>query len=175
VIGTSLGGMVAQELAFAHPERIDKLVLACTMAGGQDAFPIPQRTVEAIARFPLLPPEEGYRLVVENALADETVASRPELVDELVAYRLSHQPPLDGWLAQAAAGTTYDAGGRLGTIRVPTLVLHGTGDHVVDARNAPLLAEAIPGARLELFEGLGHLFFYEDPEHFVRSVREFLQ
>jgi 3-oxoadipate enol-lactonase len=174
VVGTSLGGMIAQELVLAHPERVDKLVLACTMAGGPDAYPIPQRTVEAVKRFPLLPPEEGYRLVVENALSDETVASRPELVEELVAYRLSHQPPFDGWLAQAAAGTTYDGGGRLGEIRVPTLVQAGTGDHVVDHRNSPLLAEAIPDARLELFEGLGHLYFYEDPERFARSVREFL-
>ena len=114
VLGTSLGGMVAQELAFAHPERIEKLVLACTTPGGPDAFPMPQRSVEAIARFPLLPPEEGYRLVVENALSDASVADRPELVEELVAYRLSHQPPMDGWLAQAAAGMTFDSAGRLG-------------------------------------------------------------
>ena len=174
VVGTSLGGMIAQEFVLAHPERVEKLVLACTTPGGADAFPIPQRTMDAITRFPLLPPEEGYRLVVENALSDASVANRAELVEELVAYRLSHQPPLDGWLAQAAAGTTYDAGGRLGQIRVPTLVQHGTGDHVVDHRNAQLLAEAIPGARVEIFEGLGHLYFYEEPERFVRSVREFL-
>ena len=149
-------------------------MLACTTPGGADQVPMPQRSVEAIARFPLLPPEEGYRLVVENALSDASVANRPELVEELVAYRLSHQPPMDGWLAQAAAGMTYDSAGRLGQIRVPTLVQHGTGDHVVDYRNAQLLADAIPDARVELFEGLGHLYFWEEPERVVRSVREFL-
>src|SRR4051794_822164 len=59
VLGTSLGGMVAQELVLAEPERVDKLVLSCTTPGGQDAFPMPARSVEAIARFPQLPPEEG--------------------------------------------------------------------------------------------------------------------
>jgi pimeloyl-ACP methyl ester carboxylesterase len=174
VLGTSLGGMVAQELVLAHPERVEKLVLACTTPGGPDQVPMPQRSVEAIARFPLLPAEEGYRLVVENALSDESVASRPELVEELVAYRLSHQPPMDGWLAQAAAGMTFDSGGRLGQIAAPTLVQHGTGDHVVDYRNSQLIADAIPGARIEIFEGLGHLYFWEEPERFVSSVREFL-
>jgi 3-oxoadipate enol-lactonase len=174
VVGTSLGGMVAQELVLAHPERVEKLVLACTTPGGPDQVPMPQRSVEAIARFPLLPAEEGYRLVVENALSDESVASRPELVEELVAYRLSHQPPMDGWLAQAAAGMTFDSGGRLGSVTAPTLVQHGTGDHVVDYRNSQLIADAIPASRVELFEGLGHLYFWEEPERFVRSVREFL-
>jgi len=81
---------------------------------------------------------------------------------------------MDGWLAQAAAGMTFDSAGRLGSITAPTLVQHGTGDHVVDYRNSQLIADAIPNVRVELFDGLGHLYFWEEPERFVRSVREFL-
>ena len=57
---------------------------------------------------------------------------------------------------------------------MPTLVVHGTADNVVDARNAPLIAEAIRGARLELFAGVGHLLPWERPEDFVALVEEFL-
>ncbi len=141
---------------------------------GGTTFPIPQRTLDLVARFPTLPPEEAFRLGVENALADETVAERPELVDEIFAYRLAHPPDMAGWQAQAAASLGFDAIGRLGEVRVPTLVMHGTGDHVVDVRNAPLLAEVIPGAQLELYDERGHLFFWEEPERVAHDLREFL-
>jgi pimeloyl-ACP methyl ester carboxylesterase len=175
VVGTSLGGMVAQEVALSFPERVERLVLACTMAGGERSFPLPDRTVAAFALFPTLPLEQGLRLLAENSLADETVARRPNLVDELYAYRLAHRPPLAGWQAQAAAGAAFDRLDDVGSIRAPTLVLHGTADNVVDVRNADLLAQRIPRARLELFDGRGHLFFWEDPQRFARVVAEFLE
>lgn len=174
VLGTSLGGMVAQEVALAAPERVEKLVLACTTGGGPDAFPLPQRTLDLFVVFPTMQYEEGLLLLVKNALSDASAESRPELVDEIYAYRLANRPPLPGWQAQAAAGASFDGSARLGEISIPTLVLHGTADNVVDHRNAELLAREIPDARLEWFEGCGHLFFWEEPKRFARIVTEFL-
>jgi 3-oxoadipate enol-lactonase len=175
VVGTSLGGMVAQELVLAHPERVNRLVLACTTPGSLRAYPFPQRTLTLFAEFPQLPLEEGLRRFVENALADQTVETRPELVDEIYAYRLAHRPAIEAWQSQGAASLGFDAFERMGEISVPTLVLSGTADNVVDYRNSELLADGIPGARLELFEGLGHLFFWEQPERFAQTVRGFLR
>ena len=172
VVGTSLGGMVAQELALRAPERVDRLVLACTTPGGANAYPIPQGTLDLIARMAAMPPEEALRAFVANALSDEPPDG---LADEIYAYRLANQPRPDGWQAQAAAGMTFDGFGRLGEIRAPTLVLQGTEDKVVDPRNAELLRDGIPGARVELFEGCGHLFFWEEPERFAAVVGAFLQ
>jgi 3-oxoadipate enol-lactonase len=174
VVGTSLGGMIAQELVLAHPERVDRLVLACTTPGGPRSYPLPERTARAFVAFQTLPREVGLRLMVENALADETVGARPELVEEIYAYRLEHPPPLDGWQAQAGAAFGFDVLDRLAEVRVPTLVLHGTADNVVDYRNSELIAGAIDGARLELFPGTGHLFFWEEPERVFGTVAEFL-
>lgn len=171
VIGTSLGGMIAQELALAHPGRVDRLVLACTTPGGAGAFPIPQPTLDLVARMPTLPVEEAMRLGVINALAPDAPES---LVDEIYSYRLAHPLNPAGWQAQAAAALTHAVDGRLGEIRAPTLIAHGTADNVVDVRNAQLLADAIPDARVELFAGGGHLFFWEQPDRFVATVREFL-
>ena len=171
VVGTSLGGMVAQELALAHPARVDRLVLACTTPGGAGAFPLPQRTLALIAEAPSLAPEVALRRFVENALADDS----PEvLVDRIYAHRLASPPDPAGWQAQAAAGASFDALDRIGDIGAPTLILHGTDDGVVDSRNAALLAERIPDARVRLFEGRGHLFFWEDPDGFVEAVEGFL-
>ena len=83
-------------------------------------------------------------------------------------------PDPAGWQAQAAAGAAFDALDRIAGIRASTLVLHGTDDGVVDSRNAALLAERIPDARVGLFEGRGHLFFWEDPGRFVAAVEGFL-
>jgi 3-oxoadipate enol-lactonase len=170
VLGASLGGMIAQELADAAPERVDKLVLCCTTPGGPETVPMPDVTVQLFAEAATLEPEVALRRFVENALGSER---RPELVEELVRRRLENPFDLGAWQAQAAAGMTFAGVAR--TIDAPTLILTGTADNVVDHRNADVLARRIPGARVERLPGAGHLFFWEQPAAFVRIVKEFLQ
>jgi len=165
VLGTSLGGMVAQELALAHPARVDKLVLACTTPGGARAHPTPEQTMRLL--------ENGATLrdFVENALEPDP---RAALVERILEHRLATAQPPEAWMAQAAAGAGFDAYERAGSIAAPALVLHGEGDVVVDPRNAALLAGLLPHASLELFPGTGHLFFWQQPERFVGLVEDFL-
>jgi len=169
VLGASLGGMAAQELAAGFPERVDKLVLACTTPGGASALPMPAQTVALMQEAAALAPEVAMKRFVENALAPHADAS---LVDDLYARRVANPPDPVGWQGQAAAGMSFD--GSALEIAAPTLILHGTEDAVVDPGNAALLAERIPGARVELFSGCGHLFFWEQPERFAETVAEFL-
>jgi 3-oxoadipate enol-lactonase len=169
VVGTSLGGMAAQELAAAFPDRVDRLVLACTTPGGPGALPMPAQTVELMEEAKQLAPAVALQRFVANALAPDADA---ELVEQIYTRRLASPPDPAGWQAQAAAGATFD--GSALEIEAPTLIVHGTDDAVIDVRNAQLLAERIPGARVELFEGCGHLFFWEQPERFARVVEEFL-
>ena len=171
VVGTSLGGMIAQELTLAAPERVERLVLVCTTPGGPNAAPMPEATVRLIAEAPMLEPLTALRRFVENALAPHP---SEELVQRILAHRLATAQPLAAWASQAAAGASFDAWDRLGDIVAPTLVLHGTEDVVVDPANADLLAELIRGARAERFEGCGHLLFWEEPARFVEVVGEFL-
>jgi pimeloyl-ACP methyl ester carboxylesterase len=77
-------------------------------------------------------------------------------------------------MAQAAAGAAFDAGERVGAIAAPTLVQTGDGDVVVDPRNSELLVELLPDARLSVYPGCGHLFFWQQPDRFVRELEEFL-
>ncbi|HXF98737.1 MAG TPA: alpha/beta fold hydrolase [Gaiellaceae bacterium] len=171
VAGTSLGGMVAQELALSAPGRVDRLVLVCTTPGGPNAAPMPEGTRRLLAEAPSLEPAAALRRLVENALAPGAPA---ELVERILGHRLRAAQPREAWLAQAAAGAAFDAWERLPGLRAPTLVLHGSEDAVVDPANARLLAERIPNARLELFAGCGHLLFWEEPERFASVVTEFL-
>jgi 3-oxoadipate enol-lactonase len=174
VLGVSLGGMVVQELAIGHPDRVDRLVLCCTTPGWPFAYPMPGPSARLMAMTGSLPPDVALRRHVENALSPDTVVHRPDLVDRLIAHERSRPHDPGAWAAQAAAGARYSGQLRQAQIRARTLILHGDADAVVDPRNAKLLAERIPNSRLVLLPNLGHLFFWEDPEAFVREVTDFV-
>lgn len=170
VLGTSLGGMVAQELALTAPDRVERLVLVCTTPGGPNAAPMPSVTVALMAEAATLEPLVALRRFVENALAPDPPR---EIVERILAHRIATAQPPAAWAAQAAAALGFDAWERLPSITSPTLVLHGTADVVVDPANAALLGTRIPGARVELREGCGHLLFWEQPAWFVDTVKGF--
>jgi len=171
VVAASLGGFAAQALAAGRPERVDRLVLACTSPGGADSFPLPERTARLMAEAPSLPPNVALRRLVANALAPDAPDA---LVEEIFAYRQAHPPDPAGWAAQAAAGAAWDANGRCERIAAPTLVVTGSADQVVDPRNSELLAARIPDARLAVIEGTGHCLFWERPDEFAALVEEHL-
>jgi 3-oxoadipate enol-lactonase len=170
VLGASLGGMIAQEVAAGSPERVDKLVLCCTTPGGAATVPMPDVTVRLFAEAATLEPEVALRRFVENALAADASA---ELIQELFDLRVANPPDPAGWQAQAAAGLTFQ--GVDAAITASTLIVTGTEDNVVDPRNSDVLAERIPRAEVQRIDRTGHLFFWEQPGAFVRIVSEFLR
>jgi len=174
LFGVSLGGYIAQELTLAHPERVERLILASTAPGGPEAHPMPQSTQDVFARYPTMEREAGLRMFVENSLGERGVRDLPDLVEEIFQYRLGHAPTVDAWLAQATAGATFNSFDRLGAIAAPTLVIAGDADVVVDPRNAELLGELIPHARVEIVLDRGHLLVWEDSERVAELVTEFL-
>jgi 3-oxoadipate enol-lactonase len=174
VIGTSLGGMVAQELAIEHPQRVDRLVLACTTPGWPFGYPMPRSSVQLMTAAAGLPPEAALRSLVENALSPDTLEEHPELVERLLANRRTRVGDPAGWKALASAGAAYSGGVRQAHIRAPTLITYGDADAVVDPRNSKLLAGRIPDSRVVVFPRLGHLFFWEDPAGFAETVTSFL-
>jgi pimeloyl-ACP methyl ester carboxylesterase len=170
VLGASLGGMIAQEVAAGTPERVDKLVLCCTTPGGAATVPMPDVTVQLFAEAATLAPEVALRRFVENALAADASA---ELIQELYERRVANPPDPAGWQAQAAAGLTFE--GVDAAITAPTLIVTGTEDNVVDPHNSDVLAGQIAGAEVQRIDNTGHLFFWEQPDAFVRIISEFLQ
>jgi 3-oxoadipate enol-lactonase len=110
VMGVSLGGMVAQEVAITHPERVDGLVLACTTPGWPFAYRMPAASVRLIAVTAGLTPETALRRHTENALSMRTVEQYPEVVNRLVELQRSRPPGSGALSAQAAAGAQYTGG-----------------------------------------------------------------
>ena len=110
VLGASLGGMVAQELAISHPERVDGLVLACTAPGWPFAYPMPVASLRLIAATARMTAEAARRRHTENALSAATVRQRPELVNRLLELQGARPADTEVLPAQAAAGARYAGG-----------------------------------------------------------------
>ena len=174
VLGASLGGMVAQELAITRPQRVGRLVLACTTPGWTLGYPMPAASLRLIMATRGLPLQAARRRHTEHALSAQTMRQNPALVGRLMQVQGVRPVEQAVLSAQAMAGARYAGRLRHGQIAARTLVVHGSADTVVDPRNAGLLAGRITGARLVTFPGLGHLLFWEDPDGFAAVVTSFL-
>lgn len=176
VFGASMGGVVAQQLAVDHPDRLLRLVLAATQPPGSHAIPADPASRAALLGRGAHTPEEAYRIACTVLYSPQFQRAHPEFIDEQVRLRAQHPIPArvfrDQLEAMRAASELWD---ELPAINAPTLVMHGTADVVSPFENADLLARRVPSARLRGFEGSGHMFFHERPEESARAISEFLR
>jgi 3-oxoadipate enol-lactonase len=175
VLGTSLGGFVAQELALMRPDLVDRLVLVCTSYGSQSPETVSPWALADMIGWPSLSTEEAIRRGLETATSDAYRAERPEEFEQIVRWHLADSPSLSAYYKQARAGARFDVSRDVQHITSPTLVIHGTEDRYVPAANAAALAGAIPGTRLRVLDNAGHLVFIERFADVNREVISFLK
>jgi 3-oxoadipate enol-lactonase len=171
VVGTSMGGMVAQELALRRPERVRTLTLGCTYAGGAEGRLTDQLIAWRLGRALA----SGDRNAAIRAMYDINVSSAfaadPANLGEFVAMAKALPAAVPVVMLQMQAIAGHDTSARLAQIEAPTLVIHGDEDQMLPVANARAIAAAIPGARLEVLEGVGHMFWWEEPERSAALVR----
>lgn len=172
VVGLSMGGQVAMAFADLFPERLAGLVLTATSAEGETPDGVVARRAVA-ERFV----EEGSVLpggeMVPKLLAAASVKRDPQLAVKVYTM-IANAPPSGAAAAIRGRALRKDYMESLRTVRVPALIIVGTEDQYSPLAKAQRMHEAIPGAQLEIFEGVGHLPNLEDADRFNAVLHEFL-
>ena len=172
LLGISMGGMIAQEFALAHQDRLSCLVLGCTHFGGKDAVSAAPPVIEALIASERANPEQR-KLQTRSAFTEDAIANHREIIEKHEKVRAQYLIPPFAYQRQIQAVMGFDASARLGALRVPTLVLTGVDDILVPPANSRLIAERIPGAKLKELPG-AHMFFTERPREFNAAVIDFV-
>ncbi len=163
VVGTSFGGMVAQHLAIAYPELVDRLVLNCTSPGGSHpSFPL--HTLEQLDLESRIEMRLGLFDNRWDPGADDPIPGLGKIYDLMIAAYRTEQPSeaRDNYLRQLDARSRHDTTRRLGEIESPTLVCAGEFDDLAPPLHGQVIADEVANATMKRFDG-GHLFLLQDP------------
>jgi pimeloyl-ACP methyl ester carboxylesterase len=175
VLGASFGGMVAQQLAVRHPDRVSALVLAATGPGNAHLVREPDPAAsDALLGKGARTPADAYRVACTVLYSRTFQEEHAGFIEQQVRDRARRPIAPRVFQAQLAASRGHDAWDRLPSIACPTLVMHGSEDAVMPLANAELLAARIPGAVLMVFDGAGHLFFHEQPARTAQALTTFV-
>ncbi len=177
ILGMSLGGMVAQEIAINYPEKVEKLVLVCTTTGDDELANVHPDMLKALGL------KEGDTQPDLRSLDfRQTTTAIVSLAFNKRLYRLINVPlvklfmklvDMEGLKQQLEAVNGHNTGDRIHGINAPTLVLTGTEDRVISPLSSEQIAGKIPDARLVKLEGGSHAFFLEMRKEFNREVLDF--
>jgi 3-oxoadipate enol-lactonase len=175
LVGISMGGFIALELALAYPDFVDRLALVVTSAGGATHVSTSSEVMRA-----LMPGDEevesgeGARRVCSLVAGPGFAERHPEAIDEFVEIAQHNPMHVDAYLRQLSACRGHDVADRLGEMAAPTLVIHGDADPLVRIENGRHLAANIPAAELIVYEGVGHIPEVECFERFNDDLVSFL-
>lgn len=174
VLGVSMGGMISQELAISHPERVCGLVLVSTHCGGRRAVRPEPQAADPVRQWVETGKPRDFEAALTCLFSPEIRQNRPDIVDRFGEISRRFAPAGNTLALQWQAIIAHDAGERLGRIKTPTLVITGSSDILIPPENADILRELIPNARVRIIAGGGHIVHMEQPETFNAAVLDFL-
>lgn len=175
VVGASFGGFVAQEFALKFPERLNKLVLVCTTAGGANHV---RPSIEVLRSFTPdanLTRGERIRRFLRPAFTEEFNVNRADEVEKVCRMREESDVSETTYFDQLETAFNFDLENKIRSIKAETLVLTGDKDLIVPMLNSLNLSNLIPNATLKIVKNGSHLFFIERTDEFNQIVSEFLK
>lgn len=175
VLGASFGGFVAQEFALRFPERVDKIILACTTAGGANHVAPEIEILRSFTRLPDLPLGEQIRRFFRPAFTEKFNAEHAATVETVCRLRETNAVADATYEAQLSAAFNFDTTDAIGALEHPTLVLTGDRDNLVPMQNSLNLIAGLPNATLKIIENGSHMFFIENAAEFNLTVKDFCQ
>ena len=174
IMGLSMGGMVAQQVAIRHPERVDRLILGCTSAGGRWSIcsnvPSPERIPQLLRQ----PVRDRALQSIDQEFSKSYRRSNINLKADIIrefSRRVVCERALVGRLKAFYYHDTFEL---IGNIRCPTLVISGDEDNVIPWENSQILARKIPNSKFILLNSCGHRFWDERPNECADIIKSFL-
>ncbi len=172
VLGLSMGGMIAQELALRYPGYVERLVLVATMP------PKPAQIMPDLAPFqaalsrpaPGQPLADFFAQIWGGYTGPEFAASHPDILDELIPQIMQRVTPRELVLDQVRAIASWHGAGRLRRLGVPTTVVHGNRDALMPVGNGMRLSRLIPHAQYLELAGVGHLVPHEAGDELLQLL-----
>ncbi len=185
VVGHSLGGGIAMQFAYQFPERCERLVLVSSGGLGDDVHPLLRAATLPGSELvlPLLahPKVVDIASVIPRALGRIGLRTRVDLEEMARGYQsLSNAEARSAFIHTLRAvidptGQRINASDRLYLAsKMPSLIVWGRRDRIIPVEHAAPAHEAMPGSRLELFDGAGHFPHLDDPLRFARTLQAFL-
>jgi pimeloyl-ACP methyl ester carboxylesterase len=174
VIGVSMGGTIAQELAIRHPDKVRSLVLGCTTAGGPKAVRLSGGALANAYSTQSMTAEERGRALAKAAFTGGYLKRHPEVVASMIEARRNRPIDAAAFAHRMKAVVEHDAYDRLPQIQCPTLVITGADDALVAPENSFIITDRIKGANMAILEPAGHCFWLEQPEQSHKAIAEFL-
>lgn len=175
VYGSSMGGMVAQELALRHPRRVHALILGCTTAGAIRGVQPSSETVQRMIANQSLSGDEALEAGWRLGYSDAYIAANRASLLERARAAAELAAPRESYMRQVLAAARHDTYDRLRAIACPVMIVHGEDDVMIPVGNAHLLKQHIPHAELRVLEGLGHGYNLEGQAIADELVIAFLQ
>jgi pimeloyl-ACP methyl ester carboxylesterase len=184
VVGNSMGGFIAAELAIAFPQRVERLVLVSAAGistynnrGAVGVAPVLRRAERILAAYTAWMASKSDTVARRPRLRDATlnvVARHPSRLPAALAAELLRGSGKPGFIQAFEANLNYDFRERLPEIACPTLIVWGKSDRLITARDAAVFAELIPDSRVVMYKDTGHLSMLERPAAFNALLEEFL-
>ncbi len=174
VVGISLGGFAALQFALRHPDKLEKLVLVATSAGGASHVAASPETLALLTPEPDMEVGERAIRVYSRIMAAEFEAAHPEELQRIAEIARYRPPTAAAYLRQLRAALAHDVADAVHRIAAPTLIIYGDADPLVPPANGAYLAAHILGARHLVYSGVGHIPIVERADDFNRDVLAFL-
>jgi pimeloyl-ACP methyl ester carboxylesterase len=174
LLGYSMGGAIAQEFVRQFPDRVDRLLLCATMAGGPSATYADASVSSVMRDLDGLSPEQAARRIWKVTYAPGYLGQHRAIAEEQMRREIALPTPLHAADLQFQAFAEFDGSQALTAIRCPTLVLTGDLDQLIPPDNSLVLAKRIPGAKLVVIHGGGHRVLWEAQQKCFELIAEFL-
>jgi pimeloyl-ACP methyl ester carboxylesterase len=173
VVGVSMGGMIAQEIAASYPQKVEKLVLWSTACGASKSVVASPKVLGVLATGSAQTAEQIVRNVIPLIFTEDLVKRDPEFIKRYTSVLVKAPISPDAFGRQVKAIMTWDVYDRLPKFKMPTLIIAGKKDILIPPQNAKIIADRIPASKLVYFDKSAHALF-EETDKVISTTLQFL-